>query len=91
MKTWAGATLGALFVLLWALSIESAPGVTMSEAVTDELLDEIAIAGRPDEVRDRLAQWEGLTDQVLLYPPSVGTSPERALENLHAIVDVFGD
>jgi alkanesulfonate monooxygenase SsuD/methylene tetrahydromethanopterin reductase-like flavin-dependent oxidoreductase (luciferase family) len=62
----------------------------MSDAVTDELLDAVAIAGRPDEVRDRLREWQGLTDQVLLYPPSVGASPERVVENLHAIVDVFG-
>ncbi len=33
MKTWAGAALGALLVLLWALSIESAPSVVLSEAV----------------------------------------------------------
>ncbi len=63
----------------------------MSDAVTDELLDAVAIAGRPDEVRDRLREWEGLTNQVLLYPPSVGVSPERLAENLDAIVDVFGE
>jgi len=62
----------------------------MSNAVTDELVDAVAIAGRPDEVRDRLREWDGLTDQVLLYPPSVGLPGERVTENLHAIVDVFG-
>ncbi len=62
----------------------------MAEAVPDELVDEIAICGRPDEVRDRLAQWEGLTDQVLLYPATVGAGPGRVRENLAAIVDCFG-
>lgn len=62
----------------------------MAEAVPDELVDEIAIAGRPDEVRDRLTQWEGLTDQVLLYPATVGAGPERVRENLAAITDCFG-
>ena len=52
------------------------------------MLDAIAVAGTPAEVRDRLKQWEGLTDPGLLYPPKVGASPER--ENLHAIVDTFG-
>jgi probable F420-dependent oxidoreductase len=62
----------------------------MSEAVTDELLDEIAIAGRPDEVRDRLRQWQGLSGHPLLYPPSAGARPERVRENLAAIADTFG-
>jgi alkanesulfonate monooxygenase SsuD/methylene tetrahydromethanopterin reductase-like flavin-dependent oxidoreductase (luciferase family) len=62
----------------------------MSEAVPDELVDEIAIVGRPEEVRDRLRQWEGLTDHPLLYPPAVGASPERVRENLAAIADAFG-
>jgi alkanesulfonate monooxygenase SsuD/methylene tetrahydromethanopterin reductase-like flavin-dependent oxidoreductase (luciferase family) len=63
----------------------------MSEAVPDEVVDAIAITGRPDEVRERLRQWEGLTDHPLLYPPSVGASPERVRENLAAIADTFGD
>lgn len=63
----------------------------MSDAVPDELLDAIAIAGRPDEVRDRLRQWEGLTDHALLYPATAGAGPERVRENLAAIADTFGD
>ena len=62
----------------------------VAEAVTDELVDEIAIACTPDEARDRLAQWEGLTDEVLFYPPSVGVAPERVVENADTILDVFG-
>jgi probable F420-dependent oxidoreductase len=62
----------------------------MSDAVPDELVDAIAIAGRPDEVRDRLRQWEGLTEHPLLYPPTVGASPERVRENLAAIAEAFG-
>jgi alkanesulfonate monooxygenase SsuD/methylene tetrahydromethanopterin reductase-like flavin-dependent oxidoreductase (luciferase family) len=62
----------------------------MADAVPDELLDAIAVTGRPDEVRDRLRQWEGLTDHVLLYPPTVGASPERIRENMTATVEAFG-
>jgi alkanesulfonate monooxygenase SsuD/methylene tetrahydromethanopterin reductase-like flavin-dependent oxidoreductase (luciferase family) len=62
----------------------------MSEAVPDEVVDAIAIAGRPDEVRDRLREWEGLTDHPLLYPPTAGVSSERVRENLAAITDTFG-
>jgi probable F420-dependent oxidoreductase len=62
----------------------------MNAAVTDELIDQIAIACRPDEARDRLKQWEGFADQVLIYPATVGASPARVRENLAAITDTFG-
>lgn len=60
------------------------------DAVPDGLVDEIAIACTPDEARDRLAQWQGLTADPLFYPPSVGVRPERVVENTHAILEVFG-
>jgi alkanesulfonate monooxygenase SsuD/methylene tetrahydromethanopterin reductase-like flavin-dependent oxidoreductase (luciferase family) len=61
----------------------------MVKAVPDEMVDAIAIAGRPEDVRDQLKQWDGLADHVLLYSPSVGLSPERGAENLDAIVETF--
>lgn len=63
----------------------------MAAAVTDEMIDEIAIAGTPDEVRDQLKAWEGLADHVLLYTPSIGMKSARVQENLDAIVDTFAD
>ena len=62
----------------------------MADAVPDELVDEIAIACTPDEAVDRLAQWEDLTEDPLLYPPSVGVRPERGQANAAAIFDLFG-
>ena len=62
----------------------------MAEAVPDELVDEIAIACTPDEARDRLTQWRDLTEEALLYPPSVGVPPERMEVNTAAIFDLFG-
>jgi probable F420-dependent oxidoreductase len=62
----------------------------MAAAVTDEMVDEIAIAGTPDEVRDQLKAWDGLAQEVLLYSPSVGLKSGRVQENLDAIVDTFG-
>jgi alkanesulfonate monooxygenase SsuD/methylene tetrahydromethanopterin reductase-like flavin-dependent oxidoreductase (luciferase family) len=62
----------------------------MTAAVSDQMLDEIAIAGTPHEVRGQLEQWRRLTDHVLLYSPSVGMKAERVQENLDAIVDTFG-
>jgi probable F420-dependent oxidoreductase len=62
----------------------------MAAAIPDALVDEIAIACPPDEARDRLAQWRELTDEPLLYAPSVGLAPEQVRENLDAMLDVFG-
>ncbi|MCX7065065.1 MAG: LLM class flavin-dependent oxidoreductase [Proteobacteria bacterium] len=61
----------------------------MAAAVPDEMVDAIAITGRPDEVRDRLKQWQGLAEHVLLYSPSVGIKPGRLAENVDAIIDTF--
>jgi probable F420-dependent oxidoreductase len=58
----------------------------MAEAIPDELVDEIAVAGTPDEVRERLAAWREFTDQPLLYPPSVGVPPPRLEANLAEIL-----
>jgi probable F420-dependent oxidoreductase len=62
----------------------------MADAIPDSLVDEIAIAGTPDEGRQRLAEWKDLTDEPLLYAPTVGVPPERVRDNLDAILDVFG-
>jgi alkanesulfonate monooxygenase SsuD/methylene tetrahydromethanopterin reductase-like flavin-dependent oxidoreductase (luciferase family) len=63
----------------------------MADAVPDALVEEIAVACTPDEARDRLAQWKGLTEDPLLYAPSVGVPPERVRANLDAMLDLFGD
>jgi probable F420-dependent oxidoreductase len=61
----------------------------MAAAVPDEMVDAIAITGRPDEVREQLNQWRDLADHVLLYSPSVGIKPARVAENVDAIIDTF--
>jgi probable F420-dependent oxidoreductase len=62
----------------------------MSEAIPDTLVDEIAIACTPDEARERLDQWKDLTEQPLLYAPTVGVPPERIRANLDAMLSIFG-
>lgn len=61
----------------------------MVAAVTDEMIDAIAIAGTPDEVRDQIRQWDGLAQHILFYSPSIGMQPERTMENLVAITECF--
>ena len=62
----------------------------MAAAVPDELVDEIAIAGTPDEARDRLKQWDGLCEEVLLYAPSVGVAKEDLATNHELMLATFG-
>ncbi len=62
----------------------------LADAVPDDLVDEIAIACTPDEARDRLDQWKGLTEEPLLYPPTMGVPKERAAANIDAILEIFG-
>jgi probable F420-dependent oxidoreductase len=62
----------------------------MAAAVPDALVEEIAIACTPDEARDRLALWKGLTDQPLLYAPTVGVPRGRLQDNLDATLEIFG-
>ena len=61
----------------------------MADAIPDALVDEIAIACTPDEARDRLSEWKDLSDEPLLYAPTVGVPPERVRTNLDAILEVF--
>jgi alkanesulfonate monooxygenase SsuD/methylene tetrahydromethanopterin reductase-like flavin-dependent oxidoreductase (luciferase family) len=63
---------------------------SMAEAVPDELVDEIAIACTPDEARDRLSQWKDLTEEPLLYPPSVGVPKQRLQSNIDTMFELFG-
>ena len=62
----------------------------MEAAVPDEMVDAIALVGTPDEVRDRVSQWDGLSEHLLFYSPSVGMTPGRVQENLTAIAETFG-
>lgn len=62
----------------------------MIELVDDELCDEIACAGPPADVRDRIRRWEPVSDRVILAGPWYGPSPERAADNLRALLEVFG-
>jgi alkanesulfonate monooxygenase SsuD/methylene tetrahydromethanopterin reductase-like flavin-dependent oxidoreductase (luciferase family) len=42
----------------------------MIDATPDEMVDALSLAGTPDEVRKRLAEYEGVADGVKLSPPT---------------------
>ena len=62
---------------------------TLGGLIDDELLDQIAVAGSPDEVRDRLAGWQGAEERVVLSPPWYMVSPERSADLVAAVIDTF--
>ncbi len=61
----------------------------MAEAITDDMVEQIALAGTPQECREQLKKWEGLIDLPILYTPTAGVRPERVLENHRLIVETF--
>jgi alkanesulfonate monooxygenase SsuD/methylene tetrahydromethanopterin reductase-like flavin-dependent oxidoreductase (luciferase family) len=62
-------------------------GVT--EAVSPAMLDQMAVAGTADEVRDALPALEKRYDHAALYSPSFTVAPQRVAENAQAIIDTF--
>jgi alkanesulfonate monooxygenase SsuD/methylene tetrahydromethanopterin reductase-like flavin-dependent oxidoreductase (luciferase family) len=62
----------------------------MSAAVSDEMVEQIAIAGTPDECRDQISKWDGVVDLPILYTPTAGVSSKRVMENHRLIVETFG-
>lgn len=49
----------------------------------------LAVAGRPDECRERLGAYEGLVDRIILGGAWVGPSEERLLENHRLLLQTF--
>lgn len=59
----------------------------MAAAITDEMIDAIALAGTPEEVRERYAErWDGVYERTLLWPPAF-----RGQEAVDSAIDAFGE
>lgn len=55
------------------------------EAVPDEMLDAIALAGTPAEVRARFDErWAGVYEHTLLWPPAF-----RGMDGVRAVIETF--
>jgi probable F420-dependent oxidoreductase len=61
----------------------------MAGLIDDQLLDAIAIAGRPDEAADRLRAWDGISDRVVLGVPWYGMTAEGQRDAISAALE-FG-
>jgi probable F420-dependent oxidoreductase len=62
----------------------------MIAAVSDDMIDAIACAGTPEQVRDQLARRDGEVDHWALYAPSFTLDLERVRENMRTIVATCG-
>ena len=59
---------------------------SMAACIPDALVDEIAIACTPDEFGERLAQWNDITSEAMLFPASVGVPAARLSANIDAML-----
>jgi alkanesulfonate monooxygenase SsuD/methylene tetrahydromethanopterin reductase-like flavin-dependent oxidoreductase (luciferase family) len=58
-------------------------------SVAMPMVDALAVAGTPEECRERLAAFDGVADRVILGGAWIGPSDERIDENFRAIVEAF--
>ncbi len=62
----------------------------MVDAVPDEAVERYAVAGTPDEVRDRITAIEEQVDHLILGGAWYKVPTQRMAENLWAILETFG-
>lgn len=62
----------------------------MISLIDDDMCDAIGCAGRADEVRDKVKDWDDVADRLLVSGPWYGPTPERLMENYMALVEMFG-
>jgi alkanesulfonate monooxygenase SsuD/methylene tetrahydromethanopterin reductase-like flavin-dependent oxidoreductase (luciferase family) len=59
----------------------------MVGAVTEAMVDVLAVAGTPEEVAVGLRRYDGLVDEVVLSPPTFRVPPERVAANLATLIE----
>ena len=72
-----------------ALMKNDVPG--MVDAVTDEMVDALAVAGTPDDARRRLAPYMELADSICLAPPDQLVEPAETDRYREALLATFAD
>ncbi len=55
-----------------------------------ELIRAVFTAADGMEFRWEGERWRGLTEEPLLYPPTMGVRPEAIWSNLEHVLDIFG-
>ncbi len=62
----------------------------MVGAVTEAMVDALAVAGTPAQVNAGLRRFDGIVDRLILFPPSFRIAPERCEEIALALIDHCG-
>ncbi|MFN8535314.1 MAG: LLM class flavin-dependent oxidoreductase [Dehalococcoidia bacterium] len=62
----------------------------LASAVTERMLDSCTLYGTADEVKAKLARYDGLLDQAILYSPGHLVPRDRHYANFDRIVQTFG-
>jgi alkanesulfonate monooxygenase SsuD/methylene tetrahydromethanopterin reductase-like flavin-dependent oxidoreductase (luciferase family) len=53
------------------------------------MVDTLAVAGTPDEARERVAAYDGVADRLILGSAWVGPSPERIRASFELLLETF--
>ncbi len=61
----------------------------MLDAVTDDMIDALVLAGTPDDVRKQLDKFEGMFETVMFLTPFFAVDPAQSKANHDAIIDTF--
>jgi probable F420-dependent oxidoreductase len=67
-------------------AFERGDHAAMIAAVPDAMIDALAVAGTPEDVRAQLRRYEGVLDHAILYTPSFGLAPERVRESALGLI-----
>jgi probable F420-dependent oxidoreductase len=59
----------------------------MIAAVSDDMVDELSAAGTARQVTDHLRRFDGLADEVILFPPAFRVAPARATKNARRLIE----
>jgi len=63
----------------------------LGDLVPDAMVDALTLSGTPDEVRGRLAAYDGVVDSIKLTPPTHGLAPDETRAAQAAVIDLIGD
>ena len=64
---------------------------TVLDAVTEDMIDALVLAGTPDDVRKQLAAFEGLFDTLILLSPSFAADQQEVHDNNAAMIRAFAE
>lgn len=67
------------------------PADGLADHVPDAMVDALTLAGTPDQVRARLASFDGLADTVKLTPPTHGVTAEESRACQEQILALIAD